>query len=271
MYAQAETLLDVEWQLGLLRKPNKKLVDEQDFELADPAVLRRRLKKYETRVLNAGGVTCAPKELLVAVERVRDRLRLREWEEYEARLADWRALTPGACVRTPRKSLTRTERILRQGKSRGRTAGFTWDGSDKPKRPPWLREMQDNDRAQERRDSRSGRALPNLTTQTWHEKEVERVHAVLARRARAKQARKRSHLEALQVNLLDWAWGVGRCGGLLVDGWLYFDCADVPYESLRQHVLEAVAVRCTTGWAFPPETARGRVVVAGAAAGTGAV
>jgi hypothetical protein len=46
-----------------------------------------------------------------------------------------------------------------------------------------------------------------------------------------------------------------------IDGWLYIDDAHgVPRSTTpsRAAALAACAVRLSTGWAFPPETARGR-------------
>jgi hypothetical protein len=206
----------------------------------DPRKLRARLKRYERKMAEAGGrYSAAPgaQAWLQLVHDTTEHLRNCEQDLYEQRCREW-------------------EYDHKQDPVRFRK---------RPQRPTWLRQAEEREDAAATEARRCHINAAPLPAQTWHEKEVERVHAVLARRARAREQRKRSHLEALQGKALDWAWGVGRCSGHDVDGWLYFDAADVPYESLRQHVLAAVAVRCTTGWAFPPETARGRVVVAAGA------
>ena len=81
------------------------------------------------------------------------------------------------------------------------------------------------------------------------------------------EERKRAALESHVVTLLDWAWGEGRRMhiGEEIDTeqgtWLYIDDAHgVPRSTTpsRAAALASCAVRLSTGWAFPPETARGR-------------
>ena len=239
----ANILEQVDADLSALRKPP---------EAGPPAVedatntvnlrkLRARLRRYERKLNEAGGrysTAPAAQEWWTLVRITTEHLRNCEQDLYEQRCREWQYDHEQDPVRFRKR----------------------------PQRPTWLRQAEEREEAAVTEARRCHINAVPLPTQTWHEKEVARVHAVLERRARVKQARKRSHLEALQRKVCDWAWGVGRCSGLLVDGWLYFDVDDVPYESLRRHVLEAVAVRCTTGWAFPPCTAAGRVVGASAAA-----
>jgi hypothetical protein len=92
---------------------------------------------------------------------------------------------------------------------------------------------------------------------------LERAQIVSDRKASLQQERKRATLESHVVTLLDWAWGEGRRMriGEEIDEWLYIDDAHgVPRASTpsRAAALAACAVRLSTGWAFPPETARGR-------------
>ncbi|MFA5401510.1 MAG: hypothetical protein WC359_13755 [Dehalococcoidia bacterium] len=246
----ANILEQVDADLAALRKPKAgPPAVESVTNTHDLRKLRARLRVCERKLNEAGGrysAQPAAQEWLQLVRTVTEHLHNCEQDLYEQRCREW-------------------EYDHKQDPVRFRK---------RPQRPTWLRQAEEREDAAATEARRCHINVVPLPTQTWHEKEVDRVHAVLERRARVKQARKRSHLEALQCKLLDWAWGVGRCSGLDVDlqpdmgavgsgVWLYFDRNDVPYESLRQHVLASCAVRCTTGWAFPPETARGRVVVAG--------
>ena len=246
----ANILEQVDADLAALRKPPEAgpPAVEDATNTINPRKLRARLRRYERKLNEAGRYSAAPaaQEWLQLVRITTEHLRNCEQDLYEQRRREWQYAHKQDPVRFRKR----------------------------PQRPTWLRQAEEREEAAVTEARRCHINAAPLPTQTWHEKEVARVHDVLARRARVKEQRKRSHLEALQCKLLDWAWGVGRCSGLDVDlqpdmgavgsgVWLYFDRNDVPYESLRQHVLASCAVRCTTGWAFPPETARGRVVVAG--------
>jgi hypothetical protein len=92
---------------------------------------------------------------------------------------------------------------------------------------------------------------------------LERAQIVSDRQYERKQEKRRATLESHVVTLLDWAWGEGRRMhiGEEIDGWLYIDDAHgVPRSTTpsRAAALASCAVRLSTGWAFPPETARGR-------------
>jgi hypothetical protein len=83
------------------------------------------------------------------------------------------------------------------------------------------------------------------------------------KRAARLAARKHDAHTARVVELLDWAWGEARLMhiGQVVDGGLYIDDEHgIPRATTptRAAALAACAVRLSTGWAFPPETARGR-------------
>jgi hypothetical protein len=246
----ARILQDVERELLMLRKGpprNEPPTVEEATNTRDAGRLRYRLKRYELLCGRAGGrYSTAPEaqQWWVLVQATTQHLRNCEQDLYEQRCREWEHDHKRDPVRFRKR----------------------------PHKPLWLRQAEEREDAAATEARRCHINAVPLPTQTWHETEIARVHDVLEHRARVKEQRKRSHREALQCKACDWAWGVGRCSGLpLGDGWLYFDCNDVPYESLRQHVLASCAVRCTTGWAFPPCTAAGRVVGAGAAAGTGDV
>ena len=236
-----DDLEDIAWRLKALCKGHTRiepLVDDWSTR-CDPRVLRRRLTKYERYLRVAGGwiaKTDRALELQQIVTRLTDRTKQYELEEYESKLSEWR-------------DMHAEDPMLYHGKT-------------KPKRPGWLKEADTDEIIRDKRERRINAALKPLAPDP-RKARLERAQIVSDRQYERKQEKRRSTLEAHVHALLDWAWGEARLMhiGEEIDGWLYIDDAHgVPRASTpsRAAALAACAVRLATGWAFPPETSRGR-------------
>jgi hypothetical protein len=251
---QAEALLDVNWQLGLLRKGRLPRVDDHDWETTqDRFRLRRRLHKYETRLSNAGGRwagTTIADALVHIVDGIEQRIKYLEHEEYYARLREWQHDNPNARPR-PRRSIPYAERLTRRGGTRGARPGCTPTESTKPRRPHWLVELERQEHIAAQR-ARPIKLKP--VPKDWHAAELDRKAAVAARQQARVQAHHAARVEHQMRTLTEWAWGDGRlCGaGVLVDGWIYYDTCWVPYATQRAAALARCAVAVQGGFCFPP-------------------
>lgn len=237
-----EQLEDIAWRLQELRKPPKPIADDWNTT-CNPRTLARRLAKYERYLRTAGGPyagTPQATELAQTVDRVRDRLRKCQLDDYEMRLNLWRADHAEDPVAYPPKSI--------------------------PKRPWWWALEQKEEAVRERRE----RHIPlKPLPPDPHQVRLAAAQAASDARTSRLAARKHTAHTARIKELLDWAWGECRLMhiGELVEteqgAWLYVDDAHgIPRASTptRAAALAACSVRLTTGWAFPPETARGRVL-----------
>jgi hypothetical protein len=230
----------VAWHLEALRKPKREqpLLDDWE-ERCDPRVLRRRLAKYERYLRSAGGwgaTTTRAQELQQIVTRLTDRTRLFELEEYEVKMREWQ--------------------------ERHREDPRLWHGKTRPKRPGWLKEVDTDERIQAARERRIEAPLQPLAPDPRQVRLARNLAESNARDAR-KRAQQHDALESRVHELLDWVWGECRLMhvGEEIDGWLYVDDEHgIPRATTptRAAALAACAVRLSTGWAFPPETARGR-------------
>lgn len=255
--AATETLRDVEWRLGQLRTGVPSMQPWQ--ETANRRKLRKWIRRLALRLADARIAGAATAEIEAELQRVTDKERLLALEEYDQQLREWLDATGGTRKRAPR---TPAERRGAQGGKRGRAPGQKYEGLQiAPKRPTWLVDLD----VQERRDKRIATPLQPLRDK--HAELLEK-HAIKSNRKDAtERERKRAALESRVHELLDWVWGECRLMhvGLLVPTeqgtWIYVDDEHgIPRATTptRAAALAACAVRLSTGWAFPPETARGR-------------
>jgi hypothetical protein len=268
--AEAEVLRDVEWRLASLRGAPQGLVDWRDT--TNRKKLRLWIRRLTQRLFDAK-IDGACEETRLAIEtelqRVQDKSTALEIEDYDQRLRLWQ--TENAGIR-PRPRGPRPNRKLTKGNRRGRppnSPGYhETHAPHRPRRPQWLLE---EERAAERERIERMRMKRSLCAQVASEARETKMHTnnwIKSERGEALRAEKqRATLESHVHALLDWAWGEGRRMhiGEEIDTeqgtWLYIDDAHgVPRASTpsRAAALAACAVRLSTGWAFPPETARGR-------------
>jgi hypothetical protein len=262
---EAEVLRDVEWRLASLRGAPQGLVDWRDTDKLPK--LRKWVKRLTQKLFDArmAGQLDAAAQLTIELQRVQDKYTALELDEYDQRLRLWQTENAGIRLR-PRGP--RPNRKLTKGNRRGRppnSPGYhETHAPHRPRRPQWLLE---EERAAERERIERMRMKRSLCAQVASEARETKMHTnnwINSERGEALRAEKRrAALESHVHALLDWAWGEGRRMhiGELVDGWLYIDDAHgVPRSTTpsRAAALAACAVRLSTGWAFPPETARGR-------------
>jgi hypothetical protein len=262
----AEEIRDVAWRLKMLRngKPQG-LVHWQETDA--PKKLRVWIKRIEERIADAriAGTSAAAAE--TELQRVQDKLKLIELEAYDIALRAWHA--EGAHLRA--RPRPHRDRKLTRGGRRGRPPRHelaepqTRDAA--PKRPHWMIEEDARQREIDRDDKRIAKLVRTLKPlQAADPKEV--CESIRAKRLSAThEERKRAALESRVHELLDWVWGecrlmhVGEEIATEQGTWLYVDDEHgIPRATTttRAAALAACAVRLSTGWAFPPETARGR-------------
>jgi hypothetical protein len=250
-----ETLRDVEWRLGLLRKGIPGMQPWQ--ETADRRKLRKWKRRLEMRLTDARIAGTPTIGIESELQGVTDKERMLALEEYDQKLREWLDAIGGQRKRAPR---TPAERRGARGGRRGRRPGDTCENTA-PHRPQWLIDLD----VQAARDELMDAQLQPVRDE--RAERLERAQIVSDRKASLQQEKRRATLESHVVTLLDWAWGEGRRMhiGEEIDTeqgtWLYIDDAHgVPRASTpsRAAALASCAVRLSTGWAFPPETARGR-------------
>jgi hypothetical protein len=203
-------------------------------------------------------------------ERLRERLRVLEVDEYESRLRDWDYWWSEARA--------------------GRAAPP--DPSTHPRRPSFLVEMDRENKvlakeqhfehmahvAAARFASRTQGIDPDAAVvDPKNAKERARQAMVAERRQRKERWRKeRNHVKMVK-DLLDWAWGVGRSApgspAVLVpagapgaagagEQWVWYPDGGIAWQTQRMAAIEAVGVSAAGGWAFPPVGAAARTVLA---------
>jgi hypothetical protein len=267
--AEAEVLRDVAWRLAALRGAPQGLVDWRDTDKLPK--LRKWVKRLTQKLFDArmAGQSDAAAQLTIELQRVQDKYTALELDEYDQRLRLWQ--TENAGIR-PRPRGPRTNRKLTRGSRLGRPPNAPGyheiHAPHRPRRPQWLLE---EERAAERERIEQTRMKRSLCAQVAIEARENKAlinNWIISERSEA--LRKESKVDRLASHvhaLLDWAWGEGRrmhIGeeiGTEQGTWLYIDDAHgVPRSTTpsRAAALAACAVRLSTGWAFPPETARGR-------------
>jgi hypothetical protein len=260
----AEGLLDVEWQLEQLRvhtpiaELNAVKAKQPWQECTNPGRLRRKLRRREQKLSSLGGTYAADTESLQEeIAGMRERLKNLEWEDYDQRMIAW---TLGASERQlararPRRTISYAERVHRRGGKRGPPVGSKWEGSDKPRRPHWLKEQDDADYREQREISRSTMKTCPLPKEDRHQRAERRKEDTVVRVAARKQEHAGAKIEHQMLKLTEWVWGEGKAWGivlLLDNGWAYCDTDRIPYATQRAAALERCAVQVTGGWCFPP-------------------
>jgi hypothetical protein len=253
--AEAEGLLDVEWRLSLLRTgPTQER--EHWSQCENRFRLKRRLARYEQRVAEMGGEYCndpALPALLADIDGMRERMHRLEWDEYDARMREWKANAPPHELLPPakRKPLRRHERLARVGKCSGPPVGWAAPGSTKPRRPKWLKAQDDHDA----REAKCFIHPKPVDMVDWHEKELRRQEQAAAKRAARRVNRSANAIEHQCLALLEYAHGDGRVHRLgldLGDGWMWYPTSEIPYATQRVAALQRCAVPVDDGWCFPP-------------------
>jgi hypothetical protein len=241
---EAEVLRDVEWRLARLRGAPQGLIDWRDTN--DRKKLRIWIKRLAQRLFDAQMNGTATQALAEELRRVEDKNTRLEIEEYDMRLAVWRIENAGL---RPRPRAPRLNRKLTRGNRLGRPPNAPgYHETHAPHMP--RRGIAQFTAEQVRQAAVQNKAHTSFEVQHTHELHV-------------REAKRREVLESRIHELLDWAWGEARLMhiGQVVDGWLYVDDEHgIPRATTptRAAALAACAVRLSTGWAFPPETARGR-------------
>jgi len=255
--AATETLRDVEWRLGQLRTGVPSMQPWQ--ETTNRRKLRKWIRRLATRLADARIAGAATAEIEAELQGVTDKERLLALEEYDRNLREWLDETGGTRKRAPR---TPAERRGAQGGKRGRAPGQKYEGTIAPKRPAWLVDID----VQDKRDKRIEAPLQPLAPDP-RQVRLERARQESDARDARKRAQQHDAQQGRIVELLDWVWGecrlmhVGEEIATDQGTWLYVDDEHgVPRATTptRAAALAACAVRLSTGWAFPPETRRGR-------------